>query len=87
MTGLGTLRWQVMRAALPHVQQWGAVDGLATFIITRDAGCRPDDSFYNRFAVSAKLAGGKRLDLGVHDTLQAAKDKAEATRSPQRKIP
>ena len=79
---MSKLRWNIMRAALPNVQQWGAKDGLVSYVITRDTGCRPDDQFYGRFAVSAKMAGSKMDDLGQYDTLKQAMAAAETVRVP-----
>lgn len=75
------LQWQAMPAVLPGIQGWSARDGFASFVITQDKNCRPDDPYFGRFAASAKLGGGRRLDLGVHDTSALAKAAAETSRS------
>ena len=74
------LNWEYMLAVPPKVQQWGALDGQASFIITFDYGCHEKSVYYNRYAVSRKLTGSLRLDLGLFDTLNEAKAAAEATR-------
>jgi hypothetical protein len=71
-----------MQAALPNVQQWGARDGVSTYVITCDTGCVKDDIYYGRFSVSVRFAGSRINTLGIHDTLEQAKAAAEATRKP-----
>lgn len=78
---MAKLAWTPISAPVPRVQMWGASDGLVTYVISRDFGCRPDDRYYGRFAVSAKLVGMGRDDLGLHDTLEQAQAAAEASRS------
>lgn len=70
------LRWQVMQAALPGVQQWVAFYGVTSYVITQDTGCPPGDRFYGRFAVSSKTAGRPVNHIGVFETLEEAKNAA-----------
>jgi hypothetical protein len=77
---MSKLIWGSMQAALPGVQQWGAQTSLATYVITCDRACIPDDVFYGRFAVSVRELGRTTRHLGAYDTLDQAKAAAEASR-------
>lgn len=82
---MGKLIWQTMKAAIPNAQVWGAKDGAVSYVISRDTGCRRDDRYYGRFAVSAQMAGSRRDDLGVYDTLEQAKAAADASRAESKR--
>ena len=73
------LKWRPMQAVLPGVQQWGALDGVVSYVITLDRACKPGPQL-NRFAVSAQMTGAKTDDLGIWDTLEQAKAAAELSR-------
>jgi len=74
------LRWTPLRAPFPSMQMWRAQDGIISYVITRDTGCRPDDTFYGRYSVSAKMAGTATSDLGQYDTFDEAQAAALASR-------